>query len=310
MLEININGDLKEKIHHAYVRSVISNHDLIGVCHAGSEQIERVRTHKCIIMPRPHLPSHGGVACLVKEWLVPYCKVARKHPHLGIMWLSIQLPDCAVTLYFAVCYFPPRDSNYYKDTPHTIHDHFVTLKQDVAEFMQYGRIVLCGDFNARTGRSSDIAPPCDWSGMEAAGIAVPDVCGSDGLMQRLPARYSTDAKRRDNKMGKPLLELCCDSQVVILNGRLPGDNDCVKGGDYTFRARGRDAKSLIDYFIASPDLCFDHYGRVLPGCSLQVMHPDVLVESTDHACVSCAIPMPSKGSAPAPVRCRLSHMVD
>lgn len=294
---MNINGNLKEKIHHEYVRSVISNHDLVGVCHAGSDQIERVRTHKCIIMPRPHLPSHGGVAWLMKEWLVPYCRVARKHPHLGIMWLRIQPPECAITLYVAVCYFPPRESNYYQDTPHTIHNHFETLKQDIAEFMHCGRVLLCGDFNARTGRSSDIAPACDWSGMEAAGIVVPDACEIGDLMQRLPARYSTDTKCRDNKMGKPLLEMCCDSQVIIMNGRLPGDNDCVKGGEFTYRAKGRDAKSLIDYVIASPDLCFDHLGRVLPGCSLRVMHPDVMAVSTDHAFVSCVVPLPGKGAA-------------
>ena len=301
MLEVNINGNLKEKIHHEYVRSVISNYDLVGVCHAGSEQVERVRTHKCIIMPRPHLPSHGGVACMVKEWLVPYCRVARKHPHLGIMWLCIQLPECAITLYFAVCYFPPRESNYYKNTPHTIQHHFDTLKQDVAEFMQCGKIVLCGDFNARTGRSSDVAPTCDWSSMEIAGIAVPDTCAIDHLMQRLPDRYSTDAKRRDSKMGKPLLDLCCCSQTVILNGRLPGDNDHVKGGEWTYHAKGRDAKSLIDYFIASPDLCFDQYGRVLPGCSLQVLHPGVLMESADHAFVSCIVPLPHNNPGPVPV---------
>ena len=288
---MNIAGNLKEKIHHAYVRSVLSNHDIIGVCHTGSEQIEQMRTHKCILMPRTHAPTHGGVACLIKEWLVPFCRVTRKHPHLGILWIRVSLPQCAHTLYFAVCYFPPKDSSYYKDTQYTIRTHFDTLRQDIAEFASSGQIMLCGDFNARTGRSSDIADACDWSGMEDAGIAVPVVSAMDNLLQNLPTRYSTDYKSKDGKMGKPLLELCQDNQLVILNGRLPGDCDMMKGGACTFYARGRSGRSLIDYFIASPTLCFDQHGCALPGCSFRVLNPVVLQESSDHACVSCVIPL-------------------
>ena len=132
----------------------------------------------------------------------------------------------------------------------------------------------------------------DWSGMEAAGLIVPPCAGPfEVMMAGLPKRQTCDVARRNNKMGQPLLELCQSTQLVILNGRLPGDCDVVTGGACTFYARGRQAQSLIDYFITSPDLAFDQHGRVKRGCSLQVLVPETLLDCTDHACVSLVIKM-------------------
>jgi hypothetical protein len=53
--------------------------------------------------------------------------------------------------------------------------------------------------------------------------------------------------------------------MVILNGRLPGDEH----GAFTFQATGQQAKrSLVDYFVASSGLVFNDEGAPRPGSAL------------------------------------------
>ena len=138
IMALNIAGGLHAKVHDAYIRSLINDHDICAFSHTGSENIGLIKTHKCISMPRPTMHTHGGVACLVKNWLAPYTVVARQHPHLGILWLKIKAPSVKSAIFLAICYLPPSESTYYKETPHTITVHFDTLRKDILHFSSAG----------------------------------------------------------------------------------------------------------------------------------------------------------------------------
>jgi hypothetical protein len=48
-------------------------------------------------------------------------------------------------------------------------------------------------------------------------------------------------------MGKLMLNVCKDNNLVILNGKLKGDSHLIHGGSTGFASRGREVKSLVDY---------------------------------------------------------------
>ena len=289
-VSLNIAGNLHEKIHTTCIRSIIANHDLAAFTHTGSIPIGRIGGFKCIHLPRPHQSQHGGVAIMMKDGLASHSHVIRKHAESGILWVGIALPNRR-PISLAVCYLPPHGSTYYSQTGISMASHFDTLRADVAEFSVHSSIIMCGDFNARTGSRSDILE-CDWADMERVGLPVVEAGVSSAPMaHRLPPRRTCD-RRTVNAPGERLLELCQSSQLVILNGRLPGDMDVVSGGAFTFRARGRQGRSLIDYFIASPELAFNQGGKGLPMSSLRVAAPYSLTCETDHAYVSLALPVP------------------
>ena len=71
-----------------------------------------------------------------------------------------------------------------------IEDSYVKLKEDVPGFMQNGRVVLLGDFNARVGKSTD----------------VDDVIGMFG-------------EETCNASGNRLISFLNEVELVICNGR-------------------------------------------------------------------------------------------
>ena len=229
------------------------------------------------------------MAILVKAHLAPYTSVARRHPNFGVLWLRIALP-CRPALYLAGCYLPPQDSTYYKTTTYTLPAHFTSLQTDISSFSDRGHVVICGDMNARVGAERDV-DGVDWSRLALAGVPVPPAALAQGcLTSTIPHRHTCD-KGTVSRIGRRLLSLCQTHQLVILNGRLPGDCAAGEGGALTFHAKGREASSLIDYFLASPELAFSPSGRPRPGCSLRVLAPPALRQETDHACISVALPL-------------------
>lgn len=222
---------------------------------------------------------------MVKPWLAKHTRVVRRHPHLGIMWLNIKIPNRGLPIFMAACYLPPSESSYYKESGFSLQNHFDTLRLDSAEFQLKGKIIICGDMNARVGEKPDIPDNIAWVDMGRSGIAVPDVTGNN--ISSIPVRHTTDKKH--NKSGIYLLDVCKATGLIICNGRLPGDNTGEEGGACTFYARGKNAQSLIDFFIISPELVMKVNGRTKKGCMLHVSRSQELIQETDHACVSLTL---------------------
>ena len=104
----------------------------------------------------------------------------------------------------------------------------------VEYFSCRGKVILCGDFNARVGNSSYFLAKED-----ELHVPMPH----DNLYEFILPRVSFDRKNV-NQYGKWLGDLCIDNQMYILNGHTFGDF-CGKFTCHTPRG-----SSLIDYLIS------------------------------------------------------------
>jgi hypothetical protein len=98
----------------------------------------------------------------------------------------------------------------------------------------------------------------EWVGLKSVGIEIPEeeIQALHATLHSMPKRNNQDHHALPNTLGKRLLELCKVHGLVILNGRLTGD----ESGSFTFHADGRQGRSVIDYFITSPQLLFTEDG--------------------------------------------------
>ena len=110
---------------------------------------------------------------------------------------------------------------------------FQVLQDEVMKFQTKGRIILTGDLNARTGKTHDYILPDRHNFLEE---------NEEADNPLFPERNSEDTKT-DNR-GEELLELCKSLNLVILNGRKPGD---MFGKVTSIQSKGC---SVVDYVVS------------------------------------------------------------
>ena len=160
-------------------------------------------------------------------------------------YLWLKLKDVVLgcpEVYLAVCYMPQKKDfmNHQKITPATLCP-YECLQNDVLEFQSRGaQVLICGDFNARTAEEPDFLRTAELQPF------LPTAPDDDELPDYIPHRHNCDKFAPGSQTwGPELLGLCQQNNLLILNGRTPGD----EYGQCTFQsARG---KSTVDYFIAS-----------------------------------------------------------
>ena len=101
-------------------------------------------------------------------------------------------------------------------------------------------LILCGDFNARTGVCDDFIVDDDMSYIHDF-----DWYPEDNFNMN---RKSRDNDGRINIFGYALLDICKTFGIHIVNGRSPDDPD----GEFTFGTSN--GSSVVDYVIASTEL--------------------------------------------------------
>ena len=112
------------------------------------------------------------------------------------------------------------------------------LEKHIDYFSCKGKVVICGDFNARVMDNNDFLAKED-----EPYLSMPH----DGLYDFILLRVSYDRKNV-NQYGKWLVDLCIDIQMYVLNGRILGDF-CG-----TFTCPISKGNSVVDYFISSNSL--------------------------------------------------------
>ena len=76
----------------------------------------------------------------------------------GILWIQLLDSNALRLLIYALCYLPPSNSSWW----YTVLIEFVIpLKTQVLAFLSYGRMLICGDFNAKIGSLTDVKE--EWS---------------------------------------------------------------------------------------------------------------------------------------------------
>jgi hypothetical protein len=115
---------------------------------------------------------------------------------------------------------------------------FQNLAVDIVEVQTIGGIVLLGgDLNARTATLPNTIEISDLYEPKLAKIEQPNVV----------AKQQNHNANIDN-WGRELLDLCCDTGLLILNGRTPSD----ESREFTCLANGR--RNTINYIVGSPTI--------------------------------------------------------
>ena len=69
-----------------------------------------------------------------------------------VMWVKFQQKKFSHVFFAAVCYLQPPSSSHDVD----IEEHVHVLGDQVKQFKMEGQLVVCGDFNVRSGGLSDM----------------------------------------------------------------------------------------------------------------------------------------------------------
>lgn len=283
------------------IRKQLAKADVLGLTEMGlnREQIKsfEIPGFTCIkALARPHDPKHGGVAVLVKHKLASSASVCAEHEDLGIVWLKLvvtkepniiprapglRVPGlqrghttpshiAARPVFIAFCYLPHKNSAVHKRNERSgtesVDEHFAMLDSDIMRFSAEGDVVLMGDFNARIGNEIESTDDGELEGMNLSGVAVPTpILQFSRLMNTLGKRASRD-KSSPNALGRRVLNLCANHQLMVLNGRLLGDEH----GAFTFFSRTGQGSSVIDLVIATPALVVNEDTGYREGCMLEV----------------------------------------
>lgn len=180
----------------------------------------------------------GGVSISVHESLRKGVKEIRLRSYTDC--ISIKLDknyfNMPKDIYITCCYVSPSSSTYRLKLTENPWDH---VNAHITKLATKGDHLLCGDFNARTGKLQDQIEPTK----SPANCNLPDLGELDTEMTALTRRNNSDDT--NNLDGNALIELCIGQGLYILNGRTLGD---IFGAN-TFYNRLR--SSCIDYFIGS-----------------------------------------------------------
>ena len=124
---------------------------------------------------------------------------------------------------------------------------FDILQNDINHFTDLGKVLVCGDFNARVGNSKRH----DY----IVNDRIVDGIDNDDYIPDIPLdRISTD--NGTNSHGLKMIDLCKSTSLHIANGRLHDDKGV---GNYTYC--NKQGASVIDYLLlrASDFYCIDKF---------------------------------------------------
>ena len=241
-LECKINGIKRNKLDDQDVIDSLSKSDFIGLVetHADSNTDISLNGYYVFRKDRPRNKkawrASGGIAVLVKESLRNACKIDPVSDS-DVVWVRVHkdITNLSRDLYLAFIYLPPSNSTFGKVNGKEIIEK---LEKQIDFFSCKGKVIICGDFNARVGELVD-----GLEKEEESHVPLPN----DGSYEYILPRNSCDNKVT-NQYGTWLTDLCSDNQLYILNGRTLGDFI----GKYTCHTKR--GSSVVDYFISSRSL--------------------------------------------------------
>ena len=282
------------------ILKLLDKADILTFSHTGytfSDPIPKIPGFSHIICSnRPYKANSGGVAVYVRTSLNIDISLSQDLPMFGMAWVRIRSHR---DVYLCICYLPPEGSTYFTNEAGTLdsNSHFETIMQYTSKYMALGEVIITGDLNSRTGLLDDRVPIDDlqeWQDLNIANVPIPSSLITSQLqLHTLPSRCSTD--HTINVHGRRLIEICQSQGLVILNGRLPGD----ESGSMTYTQHGNSVlnhSSLIDYYISSASLAFDVSGVPLHHTHLSIpaissLPPRPEGGCFDHSPVFLTLPM-------------------
>ena len=145
-------------------------------------------------------------------------------------------------MFICSCFILPKDSVYFKNVDTNLLDIQDT---NIRHYSDFAKVAVVGDLNARTGLSSDHFENCENLDKYISCLHGADLYDCNDCP--VGRRFSLDKKV--DSSGTRLLQICKDSCLRIINGRLGEDAGI---GNYKFPSAQN--CSLIDYVLFPPSL--------------------------------------------------------
>ena len=189
----------------------------------------------------------GGVLIMAKRRLEKHIKVLDLSQD-NMVWLKFDKSVFSSDRDVILCgvYICPYDSPYYRQEHVNVTSTLTIVEQCLLDYINHFddacHILLCGDFNARTGHLNSVE--LDMVD-DVQALAQIDLYGN---------RKSED--KVVNAYGRLLLDMCAASNTSILNGVCSGDEN----GSFTYVCSA--GCSTIDYYVASRELAREAELRV------------------------------------------------
>ena len=103
--------------------------------------------------------GHGGICLFVRHTLCAGVEIIERHTS-GFLWVKLCKTFFGFQddIFVCFCYIPPKNSVYYQNVDVNLFD---VLERNIRHYYDYGKIMVIGDLNARTGLSSDHSESCD-----------------------------------------------------------------------------------------------------------------------------------------------------
>ena len=159
MLCWNING-LSDKLGNTGLQDYLFRYDIIILLETqkGNEFNITIPNFVFHHFPRRHIhkkakQASGGIGIFVKSHLRESVTVSHAVEHCVWVLIRNRNRDCP-NINIGCVYIPPVDTSYCHPE---IADYYSTLGKEILGKENAGRIILCGDFNARTGDLTDYA---------------------------------------------------------------------------------------------------------------------------------------------------------
>jgi exonuclease III len=181
----------------------------------------------------------GGIGVFVKSEYIEKKLVIKETNQINknVLWFKLDKKLCGVDIICGALYIEPESSKYARN------DVFDNLEDDICNYMDKN-VMLIGDFNARVGNVNDLHVG---NSFNVNDICYEPPCDSKDILLECGAKVKRTAKDiKVNSHGRKLVDICKQSDIVILNGRVGSD---AYIGELTCKS-----KSTVDYCISSPRL--------------------------------------------------------
>ena len=161
----------------------------------------------------------GGFLVLIKQKLKEWTTVSQTSEY--VVWLTFSGKSALSHVGFV--YIPPNYS-----TAHKLTDPFDELQNEIEIKRATGKVVISGDFNARTAE-------------------LRDAIGNIDLNHYTILKNSRENDDKTvNSYGRKLIDLCKNNNMIILNGRTRSKYGCDNKGFTCYKYNG---SSVVDYTI-------------------------------------------------------------
>ena len=169
--------------------------------------------------------ASGGIDIFISN---KYANLPRiDHTYDYLVGLTLATDCCWTNIKIGCTYIPPEN------------DYLTMLEEEVAGYIEMHHILLCGDFNSRTGQAPDYE-----AGVIDTNVNVPNQRSNEDKVIK--------------KYGQLLLKFCINTGFKITNGRMFNDNGIGRFTHYS-----PNGSSTIDYLILNKDNIISKF-EVLP----------------------------------------------